>query len=129
MLKLWVRNTLLFFVVVAISVFSGWCAYTVTRTLRQEEYAAQVSAAGAEENADDINTQNAADGAGFEYYTVRLEGEKIFVYASKENREEILYSVDVYLPDLPESDRTLLKSGVRLETSPALTAFMENYTS
>lgn len=124
MLKLWVRNTLLFFVVIAISTFAGWCAYTVTRNGREDDKAAQVSAAGVrqenlvpEDNVDD------------EYYTVRLENEKICVYALIEGREEFLYSVDVYGPDLPQGDKLLLEGGVRLENASELTAFMEDYTS
>ena len=129
MLKLWVRNTLLFFVVIAISTFAGWCAYTVTRNMREDEYAAQVSAAGARQSDENMVPQAEGTSVDFEYYTVRLEGEKICVYAQKEDREEFLYSVDVYRPDLPEGDKTLLESGVTLKNSSALTAFMENYTS
>ncbi len=129
MLKLWVRNTLLFFVVIVISTFAGWCAYNVTRNLREDENAAQVSATGARQNNENTVPQDETDDTRFEYYTVRLEGEKICVYAQIEGREEFLYSVDVYLPDLSDGDKTLLESGVRLENSSALTAFMENYTS
>ena len=78
MLKLWVRNTLLFFVVIAISTFAGWCAYTVTRN-NQEDYAAQVSAAGARQSDEKMEPQAEGASAAFECYTVRLEGEK-FVF-------------------------------------------------
>ena len=128
MLKLWVKNTLLFFVVIAISTFAGWCAYTVTRN-NQEDYAAQVSAAGARQSDEKMEPQAEGASVDFEHYTVRLEGEKICVYAQKADREEFLYSVDVYRPDLSEGDKTLLESGVILKSSSALTAFMENYTS
>ena len=125
MLKLWVRNTLLFFVVIAISTFAGWCAYTVTRNGREEDKATQVSATGARQ--DDMLSQGDADDN--DCYTVRLENEKICVYALIEGREEFLYSVDVYGPDLPQGDKLLLEGGVRLENASQLTAFMEDYTS
>ncbi len=124
MLKLWVRNTLLFFVVIAISTFAGWCAYTVTRNGREDDKAAQVSATGARQ--DDLVSAGDADD---EYYTVRLENEKICVYALIEGKEEFLYSVDVYGPDLPQGDKLLLEGGVRLKNASELTAFMEDYTS
>ncbi len=127
MLKLWVRNTLLFFVVIAISTFAGWCAYTVTRNAREDDYAAQVLAADARQNNENTIPQGETENT--EYYTVRLEDEKICVYALIEGREEFLYSVDVYSPDLPEGDRVLLESGVRLKNASELTAFMEDYTS
>ena len=124
MLKLWVRNTLLFFVVIAISTFAGWCAYTVTRNGREDDKAAQVSATGVQQ--ENLVPEDHADD---EYYTVRLENEKICVYALIEGREEFLYSVDVYGPDLPQGDKLLLEGGVRLENASELTAFMEDYTS
>ena len=129
MLKLWVRNTLLFFVVIAISTFAGWCAYTVTRNMSEDEHATQVLAEGIRQNSENAIPQIDGTDNEFEYYTVRLEGEKICVYARKEGREEFLYSVDIYRADLSEGDMTLLEQGVRLDNSSALTAFMENYTS
>ncbi len=61
-------------------------------------------------------------------YLVRLEEEKLCVYAKPEGREEYLYSLEVPLMDLPEEDREALERGILLPSKEALTALEEDYT-
>ena len=65
----------------------------------------------------------------FDFYTVRLEGESLNIYASHNGDEEFLYNTEIFKSDLSAEDTLLLTSGVSLESSAALTEFIENFTS
>ena len=65
----------------------------------------------------------------FEYYTVRLEGSCLGVYATHNGSEEFLYNEAIYKNDLSPEDINLLSTGVNLNNSAELTEFLENFTS
>ncbi len=65
----------------------------------------------------------------FEYYTVRLEGSCLGVYATHNGAEEFLYNETIYKNDLSPEDISLLSTGVNLNNSAELTEFLENFTS
>ncbi len=64
-----------------------------------------------------------------DYYTVRLEGETLGVYAAFSEREDFLYNAEIYRTNLSAEDIRLLTSGVRLQNHAELTSFIEDYTS
>ena len=64
-----------------------------------------------------------------DFYTVRLEGETLGVYASFSEREDFLYNAEVYKTNLSAEDITLLTAGIRLDSHADLTSFIEDYTS
>lgn len=65
----------------------------------------------------------------FDFYVARLEGSVINIYVSDEGRESFLYSIDVYVKNIPYDDVKMLSEGVKLYSKQELTSFEEDFTS
>ena len=65
----------------------------------------------------------------FDFYVARLEGSVINIYVSDEGRESFLYSIDVYVKNIPYDDVKILSEGVKLYSKQELTSFEEDFTS
>lgn len=65
----------------------------------------------------------------FDFYIARLEGNVINIYVSDEGRESFLYSIDVYVKNIPYDDVKILSEGVKLYSKQELTSFEEDFTS
>lgn len=61
-------------------------------------------------------------------YTVRENGGKIAVY-EKDNPTPLYYLEDVVVKTLPEYDRVLLKSGIKVKNDKELQKVLEDYDS
>lgn len=65
----------------------------------------------------------------FDFYVARLEGSVINIYVSDEGRESFLYSIDVYVKNIPYDDVKILSEGIKLYSKQELTSFEEDFTS
>ncbi len=136
MFKSITRFFLLLSLLVIISSSAGILSYVITsnilkadvksnQTTNPESIQNQTKAINRQTN----NAIKETSSVGFEFYTVRLEGETLSIYASANGKEEFLYTESVYINDLSSSDIEILKNGVTLSTHSELTSFIENFTS
>lgn len=133
MLKSVVKLVLMFVGTAAVAVVAASAAYVITKNsieveMREAESRATAST-NVRETLDTSQPEQPSETARFDYYIVRLEGRNLGVYASHGGQEEFLYNEDIYTSNLTDEDITLLNTGVKLETSEALTGFIEDFTS
>lgn len=135
MLKTSVRILLLFLFTVCVALATGFATYTITRRVIAEQNAVAADVEPKQRTDATVptslkNQEEQKDTAvQFEYYIVRLMGDELGVYVSHSGDEEFLYTEKIYKNNLSKRDIELLESGVRLEDTPALTGFLENFTS
>ncbi len=136
MLKTSVKVFLLFTLLVATSLTTGFVTYTVTKRIIEEKaVTAQKSAEPYTRTETTVPTQKSDleaekdTAVQFEYYIVRLEGNDLSVYVSHNGAEEFLYTERVYKNNLSSQDISTLEAGVKLNNSSELTGFIENFTS
>ena len=133
MLKTVTKIILIFFGLAALAAVSATISYIITKNSMENRQMTQTPAQSVETGI--FSPQNNAEKpeisetAKFDWYIVRLEGDTLGVYARYGNAEEFLYGETVYANNLSYEDRELLNRGVVLETSEALTGFIENFTS
>lgn len=133
MLKTVAKIILIFFGLAALAAVSATISYIITRNSMENRQMQQTPVQSVETGL--LSPQNVgekpelAETAKFDWYIVRLEGNTLGVYARYGNSEEFLYGETVYANNLSYEDRELLNHGVVLETSEALTGFIENFTS
>lgn len=63
------------------------------------------------------------------YYMARFDGENLSVYACAGGSEEFMYTLDVRIEDIAQSELEQLRSGVVLRDKQALASFEEDFTS
>lgn len=133
MLKTVTKIILIFFGLAALAAVSATISYIITKNSMENRQLPQASpqpvSTGVLSPRDGTNTPALSETAKFDWYIVRLEGDILGVYAHHGNAEEFLYGETVYANNLSYEDRELLNRGVVLETSEALTGFIENFTS
>ena len=135
MLTTSVRILLLFLFTVCVALATGFATYTVTRRVIAEQNAVAAEAEPKQHTETTTPTslkkqeEQKDTAVQFEYYIVRLMGDELGVYVSHSGDEEFLYTEKIYKNNLSQRDIELLESGVRLEDTPALTGFLENFTS
>ena len=120
------------------SVMIGFCVFvltvaivyfvctTVYRMSAEKESGAVVpieQAVEAEAEPQDIRT--AEEG----YYIARFDGENLSVYACTGGNEEFMYTLDVRIEDIGQSELEQLKGGIVLHDKQALASFEEDFTS
>lgn len=133
MLKTVTKIILIFFGLAALAAVSATISYIITKNSMENRQVTQVPVQsvgnGLLNPQGDAEEPQLAETAKFDWYIVRLEGDILGVYAHYGNSEEFLYGETVYASNLSHEDRELLNHGVVLETSEALTGFIENFTS
>lgn len=134
MLKSVTKLILMFVGTAALALAAASASYIITKSsvenrLREEQNRTSVSADTNQAGIIPNEEAEAKSGARFDCYIVRLAGENLSVYASHGGNEEFLYNESIYTNDLTAEDRELLNTGVMLESSEALTGFIENFTS
>jgi len=117
MLKTTAKIFLIFILLAAVAVATGFTTYKLTKRLGEESTVTQTQAAEQEvkETASQPKTQTpppSPKNLPEEYYSVRLEGTTIGVYSVNNGKEEFLYHANIYKNDLSADDLTLLQSGV-----------------
>lgn len=63
------------------------------------------------------------------YYIARFDGENLSVYACADGSEEFMYTLDVRIEDVAQSELEQLKDGIVLRDKQALASFEEDFTS
>ncbi|MBE7032367.1 MAG: hypothetical protein E7401_05345 [Ruminococcaceae bacterium] len=133
MLKTVTKILLMFFGLTALAAVSATISYIITKNSIANKAmpvsppsSVSTGVLGSDAGAD---ARPLSETAKFDWYIVRLEGDMLGVYAQHGNAEEFLYGETVYANNLSREDRELLNHGVVLETSEALTGFIENFTS
>lgn len=135
MLKTSAKIFLVFVLLVVVALATGFVTYILTRRVSEEDSVKTVEAAETEDEKTEtvevtVSEREPQDGdISQEYYTVRLEGTTLGVYAINDGKEEFLYHADVYKNDLSADDLVLLQQGVKLMNMSELTGFIENFTS
>ena len=133
MLKTVTKIILIFFGLAALAAVSATISYIITKNSmgnrQMQQTPVQSVETGLISPRNDGEKPELAETAKFDWYIVRLEGDTLGVYARYGNAEEFLYGETVYANNLSHEDRELLNRGVVLETSEALTGFIENFTS
>ncbi len=133
MLKTVTKIILIFFGLAALAAVSATISYIITKNSMENrqvpEAPPQSVSTGVLSAEVKAETEPLSETAKFDWYIVRLEGDILGVYAHYGNAEEFLYGETVYANNLSYEDRELLNRGVVLETSEALTGFIENFTS
>lgn len=69
---------------------------------------------------------NADNSSRTQYYYVKEYQGKIAVFSENEKAPDTVY--DVYIDNLPEKDKKLLKTGLRAESEEELQQIIEDYT-
>lgn len=135
MLKTSIKILLLFILIAAVALVTGFTTYNLTKRVADEKNIETVQAAVYQEKpqqgirkTDTDSISEKAETAS-EYYTVRLEGTALGVYLIDDGKEEFLYHANVYKNDLSADDLKLLQQGVKLMDMSELTGFIENFTS
>ena len=124
------RFASLLLAVTILSVAVSSVSFIVTKKLLEKaDTTSQAEAKNLPEASYAAKTDLTQPSRKFDFYTVRLEGESLNIYASHNGDEEFLYNAEIFKPDLSAEDTLLLTSGVSLESSAALTEFIENFTS
>lgn len=128
MIKKILKGAGLFLLLIFIAGASWLASYYLTlkaneRTLDSKPASAAVEVFAEEEQSNDKNN------IAFEYYIVKLEGERLNVYTCKDNSEEFLYGEDIITANLTKTDIEMLSRGNVLYTTAQLTEFMENFVS
>lgn len=132
MIKSIIKYTLVFVLTAALAVGAASSAYVITRRIMESnEHSGVLNPASKAEPAKVRATETSETSASNapDYYMVRLEGESVGVYAAFDDREDFLYSAEVFRTNLSEEDTRLLLSGVKLKTHDDLASFIEDYTS
>lgn len=134
MLKTTAKIFLIFILLITVAVATGFVTYTLTKRIADEnlvETAEAASDASSQDSGANALSASADEVVPVpsEYYTVRLEGATVGVYAITDGKEEFLYHANVYQNDLSADDLTMLKQGVKLMSLSELTGFIENFTS
>ena len=133
MLKTVAKIILIFFGLAALAAVSATISYIITKNSMENRQMPQAPLQSVETGLlspqGDAEKPVLSETAKFDWYIVRLEGDILGVYARYGNAEEFLYGETVYANNLSYEDRELLNRGVVLETSEALTEFIENFTS
>ena len=135
MLKTTAKIFLIFILLVAVAVITGFTTYNLTKNAAMEKPVETVQAATTEPQASEPVGKRSSPVSTEEretlsdYYTVRLEGTTLGVYVINDGKEEFLYHADVYKNDLSAEDLVLLQNGVKLMNMSELTGFIENFTS
>lgn len=128
MLKSILKFTSLFVIVAIFSTLASFISYTITKNIMSDSVPASPTLPISNDpglvSAEVSTSANLPD-----FYTVRLEGNRLNIYATGDSEEEFLYSEEIYAPDLTTEDAQLLSVGVTLKTSAELTSFIENFTS
>lgn len=132
MLKSIVKFTIVFVLTAALAIGAASGAFWVTRRIIETNEGQQPMDAEKLTNTVDAAENDLLESTKAispDYYTIRLEGETINVYAAFGEREDFLYNAEVYKSNLSHEDIQLLSSGVKLESHADLTSFIEDYTS
>ncbi len=133
MLKSVVKLVLMFIGTALVAVVAAGASYIITKNYieaESDEIKSRATVSTSLSEDETLSTpKTASETVGFDYYIVRLEGDALGVYASHDGKEEFLYNENIYTSNLTGEDITLLNTGVMLETSEALTGFIENFTS
>lgn len=126
-----VKFSVLFILVVCLSVGAASISFLVTKNiLKKEASLSPKNVPAAAESTYHAESTGASDTPQkFDFYTVRLEGDNLNVYASHGKNEEFLYNAEICSSNLSSEDTLLLTSGVTLENSSRLTEFLEDFTS
>ncbi len=64
-----------------------------------------------------------------EFYLARFDGESLGIYSCKDGEEHFLYTLDVRIEDISETELTSLSQGIVLSDKQALAIFEEDFTS
>ncbi len=125
------KFSVLFILVVCLSVGSASVSFLVTKNILKKEASLTPKnvPASLESTYHAENASVSEPSQKFDFYTVRLEGDSLNVYASHGENEEFLYNAEICSSDLSSEDTLLLTSGVTLENSSRLTEFLEDFTS
>ena len=135
MLKTSAKILLVFVLLVAVALVTGYVTYNLTGRVAEERPAETVKASVNEMKSEEqliplrSKEKTEEQGNSDEHYTVRLEGTTLGVYVINDGKEEFLYHADVYKNDLSDEDLRLLRKGVELKDMSELTGFIENFTS
>lgn len=132
MFKSVVKFTLVFVLIAALAAGAASSAFFVTRKII--ESGDNNSKVGPQYHKNELkpvasDVQAEVQSSLPDYYTVRLEGETVCVYANFGDREDFMYNAEIYKSNLSSEDVQLLMSGVKLQNQTDLTSFMEDYTS
>ena len=128
------KPVLLSFFAVFVAVFSAVASYIITGNILNKASEKAINEISGKENtvvvsnteADAVKAKNNED---LKKYFIKLEGDKINIYVSFEEHEELLFGEQINISDLSEADIKILSEGVEFEKMSELYAFAENFTS
>lgn len=129
MLKKFLKGMGLFVFLIAVAAISWITSYMVTLRANDKLKATEPQLANSATVFAEEPPEKTEDTITFEYYIVRLEGERLNVYTCADNSEEFLYSEDIVTANLTKTDLEMLRRGNVLYTTAELTEFMENFVS
>ena len=113
-----------FVLTIAIAYFVCTAAYRMSAKKASGTITPIEQAVEAEAEPQDIRTAAEAS-----YYIARFDGENLSVYACADGIEEFMYTLDVRIADITQSELEQLKNGVVLQDKQALASFEEDFTS
>ena len=129
MVKKFFKGLGLFLFLIAVAALSWLASYFATTKANEHFLAAEPKLSESVKVFAEDAPEKSKNSITFEYYIVRLEGEKLNIYTCADNSEEFLYSEDIVTADLTKSDIEMLEQGNVLYTTAELTEFMENFVS
>ena len=80
---------------------------------------------------DIVSTEKAEkkDDTEADYYIARIEENVLVVYASRDGKDEFMYTLDVRIEDIAADEIGWLEEGVVLDDRQSLASFEEDFTS
>lgn len=129
MIKKFFKGLGLFVFLIAVAALSWLASYYATTKANEHFLASEPNLSKSVEVFAEDAPEKPKNSIAFEYYIVRLEGEKLNIYTCADNSEEFLYSEDIITANLTKTDIEMLKRGNVLYTTAELTEFMENFVS
>ena len=125
------RSLMMGVIVFAVAVLAGYLSYVITYRYQTERVKAKLHPEDAVAASSVYSqTQSLSDDTiPAEFYIARLENENIAIYVSHKGNEAFLYSLDIHIGDLTETDVLQLTQGIVLKTRKDLASFEEDFTS
>lgn len=128
------KPVLLSFFAVFVAVFSAIASYIITGNILNKASEKAINEISGKENTvvvsnTEANAVKAKNNEDLKKYFIKLEGDKINIYVSFEEHEELLFGEQINISDLSEADIKILSEGVEFEKMSELYAFAENFTS
>ena len=128
MAKRFFRSLVVGIIVFAVAILAGYLSYVVTCRYQARDSLPVTDSAFATPVSRE--TEPLTGPLRLEsYYLARLENDDISIYLLENGKESFLYTLDIYIGDLPEEDRTRLTEGIVLTTRQELASFEEDYNS